>query len=448
MPIELQSKLLRFLQDRRFSPLGSTRVVEADVRIIAATSRVALDTGKHFRRRCWGASARSRSCCRRCANGSRTCRRLCAYFLRDMTDGRSVRARRLQGAHAARLAAQRSGAAEGGDPGRGAEPQHPDHRIRASAEPRSPPGSSTRARTSARTRWSIPSRGPRTARHRRPAWCAKSSPPPPPRACGGRRRRARSWSARSASATEASPRWRAASSASTRWSGGSFNATGSTRAHTDRSRAPQRVPATLRDGLRRVKPGSVHTKEREHLMGTAKVVLRQGRARPLWFGHPWVYANGVARVEGDPAPGDVVALCDHDGRFIGQRLLQPALADPRPALHPGRRAGRRRLLPRPDRPRPRRARPSRPAVGADERLPPRQQRGGRSAGAGGRRLRRRRGRADHHARDLRPAQRDLRRAGGGAREQDDLRDLARLLRRAGGVRRRLARRARRAAHAA
>ncbi len=47
MPIELQSKLLRFLQDRRFSPLGSTRVVEADVRIIAATSRVALDKGTH-----------------------------------------------------------------------------------------------------------------------------------------------------------------------------------------------------------------------------------------------------------------------------------------------------------------------------------------------------------------------------------------------------------------
>ena len=46
MPIELQSKLLRFLQDRRFSPLGSTRVVEADVRIIAATSRVALDNGE------------------------------------------------------------------------------------------------------------------------------------------------------------------------------------------------------------------------------------------------------------------------------------------------------------------------------------------------------------------------------------------------------------------
>jgi len=45
MPSELQSKLLRFLQDRRFTPLGSTRVVEADVRIVAATSRIGLAKG-------------------------------------------------------------------------------------------------------------------------------------------------------------------------------------------------------------------------------------------------------------------------------------------------------------------------------------------------------------------------------------------------------------------
>ena len=47
MPIELQSKLLRFLQDKRFSPLGSTRVIEADVRVVAATSRTALEKGGH-----------------------------------------------------------------------------------------------------------------------------------------------------------------------------------------------------------------------------------------------------------------------------------------------------------------------------------------------------------------------------------------------------------------
>jgi 23S rRNA (cytosine1962-C5)-methyltransferase len=50
----------------------------------------------------------------------------------------------------------------------------------------------------------------------------------------------------------------------------------------------------------------------------ARVVLRKGRARPLWYGHPWVYANAIASVEGDPQPGDVVSLTDHDGRFIGK----------------------------------------------------------------------------------------------------------------------------------
>jgi len=39
MPLSLQSKLLRVLQDQEFEPLGSNRVIRVDVRIIAATSR-------------------------------------------------------------------------------------------------------------------------------------------------------------------------------------------------------------------------------------------------------------------------------------------------------------------------------------------------------------------------------------------------------------------------
>ncbi len=39
LDLGLQAKLLRFLQDREYSPLGSSKVVKADVRIIGATNR-------------------------------------------------------------------------------------------------------------------------------------------------------------------------------------------------------------------------------------------------------------------------------------------------------------------------------------------------------------------------------------------------------------------------
>ena len=56
---------------------------------------------------------------------------------------------------------------------------------------------------------------------------------------------------------------------------------------------------------------------------SGRVVLCRGKARPLWFGHPWVYANAVDRVEGEAAPGDIVSLVDHEGRFIGRGIFNP-----------------------------------------------------------------------------------------------------------------------------
>jgi len=55
----------------------------------------------------------------------------------------------------------------------------------------------------------------------------------------------------------------------------------------------------------------------------AKVVLKRGRARPLWFGHPWVYSNAIDRVEGKADPGSIVTLVDHDGRAIGRGTYNP-----------------------------------------------------------------------------------------------------------------------------
>ena len=56
---------------------------------------------------------------------------------------------------------------------------------------------------------------------------------------------------------------------------------------------------------------------------TARVLLRKGRARPLWFGHPWVYGNAVERLDGGAEPGDVVSVADQDGRFIGRGIWNP-----------------------------------------------------------------------------------------------------------------------------
>jgi 23S rRNA (cytosine1962-C5)-methyltransferase len=57
-----------------------------------------------------------------------------------------------------------------------------------------------------------------------------------------------------------------------------------------------------------------------------KVVVKAGHVRPLWAGHPWVFAQAVERVEGGARPGDEVLVADARGNVLGRGLYSPASA--------------------------------------------------------------------------------------------------------------------------
>ncbi len=61
-------------------------------------------------------------------------------------------------------------------------------------------------------------------------------------------------------------------------------------------------------------------------MGIVK--LRKGHVQAVWSGHPWVFAQAIARVEGAPALGDAVRVVDPNGKFIGAGFWTPDSAIP------------------------------------------------------------------------------------------------------------------------
>jgi 23S rRNA (cytosine1962-C5)-methyltransferase len=58
----------------------------------------------------------------------------------------------------------------------------------------------------------------------------------------------------------------------------------------------------------------------------AVVTLKPGHVQPVWAGHPWVYAQAAARVEGGAVAGDEVDVLDPEGRFLGRGLYSPRSA--------------------------------------------------------------------------------------------------------------------------
>ena len=57
-----------------------------------------------------------------------------------------------------------------------------------------------------------------------------------------------------------------------------------------------------------------------------KVRIRPGHVRPLWAGHPWVYAQAVASIEGTAEAGDVVDVIDAQGHWLGAGFYSPSSA--------------------------------------------------------------------------------------------------------------------------
>ena len=54
-----------------------------------------------------------------------------------------------------------------------------------------------------------------------------------------------------------------------------------------------------------------------------KVFLKNNRDKSLKQHHPWVYSGAIARVEGSPASGSTVQVCDQQGNFLAQAAFSP-----------------------------------------------------------------------------------------------------------------------------
>ena len=58
------------------------------------------------------------------------------------------------------------------------------------------------------------------------------------------------------------------------------------------------------------------------------VTLKPGHVRPVWSGHPWIFAQAIARIEGGAVAGDEVTVVDPAGNVLGRGLYTPRSAIP------------------------------------------------------------------------------------------------------------------------
>ncbi len=56
----------------------------------------------------------------------------------------------------------------------------------------------------------------------------------------------------------------------------------------------------------------------------ATIVLKKSRKKRLEQGHPWIYENEIELVEGEPTPGDLVTVANHQRRYLATGYYNPA----------------------------------------------------------------------------------------------------------------------------
>lgn len=59
------------------------------------------------------------------------------------------------------------------------------------------------------------------------------------------------------------------------------------------------------------------------VLKTGKIFLKDGKEKAILNRHPWVYSGAVARIEGDPSPGDIVDIHSKRGIFLARGYFNP-----------------------------------------------------------------------------------------------------------------------------
>ncbi|NJN54675.1 MAG: 23S rRNA (cytosine(1962)-C(5))-methyltransferase RlmI, partial [Anaerolineae bacterium] len=54
-----------------------------------------------------------------------------------------------------------------------------------------------------------------------------------------------------------------------------------------------------------------------------QLILKRGREKPVLHRHPWIYSGAIEKVEGNPAPGDLVNVVHSHGRTICTAYFNP-----------------------------------------------------------------------------------------------------------------------------